>query len=180
MGGDQLPVDRVLPGLAEQRVDVLVDQLAVSAVEDQVLPVADPGQQLEPEQVRERVHRVALPLGVGVDRVRIHVRALLEQPLDDVHGLPHAARDEVREQRDVVVGDVVVGDPAVPAVADVPLGQQVVKQRVDLRPVRHDRPRVAPHLRQIQLQIGVDEVGDRAVEFLDREVADERRAELVR
>jgi hypothetical protein len=36
-------------------------------------------------------------VGAGVDRVRIRVRALLEQPLDDVHGLPHAARDEVRE-----------------------------------------------------------------------------------
>jgi len=46
----------------------------------------------------------------------------------------------VREERDVVVGDVVVGDATVPAVADVRLGEEVVDQRVDLRPVRGDVP----------------------------------------
>jgi hypothetical protein len=63
--------------------------------------------------VRERVDGVALALGVGVDRVRLSVGLLSEQPFDDVHGLPHAARDEVAEQRDVVVSDVVVRDPAI-------------------------------------------------------------------
>jgi hypothetical protein len=42
-------------------------------------------------------------------------------------GLPHAARDEVREQRDVGVRDVVVGDAARLAVADARLGEQVVE-----------------------------------------------------
>ena len=95
VGLDQPPVDRVLAALAEQRVDMPVAAISGRAVEDQVLPVADPGQQLKAEQVRERVHRVALPLRVGVDRVGIRVGALLEQPFDDVHGLPYAAGDEV-------------------------------------------------------------------------------------
>ncbi len=38
-----------------------------------------------------------------------YLTALLEEAFDDVHGLRHAAGDEVAEQRDVVVGDVVVG-----------------------------------------------------------------------
>jgi hypothetical protein len=73
---DQLPVDRVLPGGAEQLVDVRVADVDRVTVEREALPVPDPGQQLEPEQVRERVHGVALTLGVGVDRVRLSVGRL--------------------------------------------------------------------------------------------------------
>jgi hypothetical protein len=85
----------------------------------------------------------------------------------------------VAEQRDVVVGDVVVGDPAIAAVADVRLREQVVDQRVDLRPVRRDARAVAPRLHQVELQIGVDDISARAVELLGREVPSCRRAELV-
>ena len=108
--------------------------------------------------MRERVHRVALALGVGMDRVRLRIGLLAQEPFDDVHGLPHAAQDEMAEQRDVVVGDVVVGDPAVPAVADVRLREQVVDQRVDLRPVRRDARAVTPRLDQIEQQVRVDDV----------------------
>ena len=130
--------------------------------------------------MRERVHRVALALGVGVDRVRLRIRLLAQEPFDDVDGLPHAARDEVREQRDVVVGDVVVGDPAVPAVADVRLREEVVDQRVDLRPIRRDRGAVTPRLDQVEQQIGVDDVRAREVQLPGREVPGGGHAELVR
>ena len=137
-------------------------------------------QQLEPEQVREGVHGVALPLGVGVDRVRLGVRALFEESFDDVDGFPDAAGDEVREERDVVVGDVVVGDPAVAAVADVRLGQEVVDQRVDLGAVGGDRLPVSPGLDEVELEVGVDDVGCRVVELLGREVRRGGHAQLVR
>ena len=84
------------------------------------------------------------------------------------------------EQGDVVLGDVVVGDPAVAPVADVPLGQQVVEQRVHLRPVGRNRPRLAPHLGDVEPQVGVDPIRDPPVQLLNCEMADERRAELVR
>ena len=61
----------VFSPLAEQRVDVLIAGVRGVPVEREVLPVADPSQQLKAEQVREGVHRVALALGVGVDRVRL-------------------------------------------------------------------------------------------------------------
>jgi len=51
------------------------------------------------------------------------------------------------------------------AVADVRLGQQVVDQRVDLRPVRRDGRAVTPGLDQIELQVGVDDVRGRPVEL---------------
>ena len=65
-----------------------------------------------PEQVRERVHRQGLAPGVPVDRVRLHPELLVNQPLDDVNGLPDPDRDELGEQRDVGVGHVAIGDPA--------------------------------------------------------------------
>jgi hypothetical protein len=92
---DKRPVDRVLAGRAEQLIDVRVADVRRVAVEREVLPVPDPGQQLEPEQVRERVDGVALALRVGMDRVRLRIRRLAQQPFDDVDGFPHAARDEV-------------------------------------------------------------------------------------
>jgi hypothetical protein len=148
-------------------------------VEPQVLPVADPGQQIEAEEVRQGVHWVALALGVGVDRVRLGVGQVPQHALDDVDGLPDAARDEVREQRDVVVSDVVVGDPAVAAVADVRFGQEVVDQRVDLRAVGRDGRPVPPGLDEIELQVRVHDIRPGLVELSDREVPRRGRAELV-
>ena len=149
------------------------------AVEREVLPVADAGQQIEAEQVRQGVHGVALALGLGVDRVGLGVGQVPQQALDDVDRFPDAAGDEVAEQRDVVVGDVVVGDPAVAAVADVRLGQEVVDQRVDLRAVGGDARPVSPGLDQIELQVGVDDIRSGQVELLGREVPGRGRAELV-
>ncbi len=60
------------------------------------------------------------------------------------------------------------------------LGQQVVDQRVDLRPVRRDRGPVTPRLHQIEQQIRGDDVGARQVQLLGREVPGGGRAELVR
>jgi hypothetical protein len=176
---DQRPVDRVFARIAEQRVDVRVAGVRGGAVEREVFPVADAGQQIEAEEVREGVHGVALALGVGVDRVRLGVRQVAQQALDDVDGLPDAAGDEVREQRDVVVGDVVVGDLAVAAVADVRLGKEVVDQRVDLRAVGRDARPVTPGLDQIELQVRVHDIRAREVELLGREVPGRGRAELV-
>jgi hypothetical protein len=52
----------------------------------------------------------------------------------------------------------------------VGLGQEVVDQRVDLGAVGGDRRSVTPRLDQIELQVGVDDVGGRLVELLGREV----------
>lgn len=50
---DELPVDDVAAALAEQRVDVRVDEVLIRAEEDQVLGIPDPGHQVEPEQGRQ-------------------------------------------------------------------------------------------------------------------------------
>jgi hypothetical protein len=65
-GLDEPPVDHILARRPEQGVDVDVAGVGVRPVEAEVAPVADPGQQLEAEQVGEGVDRVALALGVGI------------------------------------------------------------------------------------------------------------------
>src|SRR6266567_1835856 len=97
---DQLPVDR----LAEQGVDVGVGDLGVGPEEHAVLEVADAWQQVEPEQVGQPEDREALPLGIGVDLLRLGLALLLQQPVNDVDGLPHPAGEKAREKGDVVDG----------------------------------------------------------------------------
>ena len=45
---------------------------------------------------------------ISVQRVGLNVAFVLQQPIKDIDRLPNAARNEVREQRDVSVGDVIV------------------------------------------------------------------------
>jgi hypothetical protein len=110
-------------------------------------------------------------LRVGVHRGRLEPGLLLEQPVDDVDGLPHPAGDEPGEQGDVGVGDVVVRDPARPAVANRGLGEEVIDERVDLRAVGGHAGPVTPGADQVQLAERVDDVGDGAVQLADGDVA---------
>ena len=67
---------------------------------------------------------------------RLDVRRVLEQALENVDRFPDTAWDEMAEQGDVRVRDVVVGDPAVAAIADRVLGEQAVLGQLVLGPVR--------------------------------------------
>jgi hypothetical protein len=71
---DQVPVDGVL---AEQGVDVAVAGLFVGTVEDQIVPVADPGQQVEPEESAESEDRQRLALRIRMDGIGLDVAAVL-------------------------------------------------------------------------------------------------------
>jgi hypothetical protein len=124
-----------------------------------------------PEQVGQGEHRERLALRVGVHRGRPEPGLLLQQPVDDVDGLPHPAGDEPGEQGDVGVGDVVIRDPAGPAVPDRGLGQEVVDERVDLGAVGGHAGPVTPGADQVQLAERVDDVGDGAVQLADGDVA---------
>ena len=129
VGFDQLPVDGVV---AEQRVDVLVAGLRAGTVEDQIVPVADPGQQVEAQQCGQPEHRQRLALRIGVNQIWLDIRLVLQQSLNDVDRFPHAARNEMTEQRNVGIGDVPHRQPAITAVADVGLREKVICPGFDL------------------------------------------------
>jgi hypothetical protein len=52
------------------------------------LPVADARHKFDAKQIGEDGLR--LPLGVGVERVRLDIALVLEQPIQDIDGLPTA------------------------------------------------------------------------------------------
>ncbi len=154
MAGDQVPVHRFL---GEQGVDVAVGLVGGGAEPLQILPVADARHQLDAQQERQAIHRGALRLGIAVDGVGLDVRPVLDQAVEQVDRLPYPAGDEVGEQRHVGVAHMVVGDAAVSAVADMPLGQQVALVQVPLGAVGGGALGVAPIAGQPEPVVGVDD-----------------------
>jgi hypothetical protein len=75
-------------------------------------------------------------LSIGVDFLGRGVAFLGKEILDDVDGLPHPTRNKPRKQRNIVVGDVMVGDPTVSAVADVVFGDQIIDVNIVLGAIR--------------------------------------------
>lgn len=122
MGLDQMPVYRI----REQRVNMGEGCLLVRAIHRQVFPVADARHQGDSQQRRQAKDRCALRLGIALDRIGLNVGEVLEQAVEKINRLPDPAGDEVGEQGDVGVGDMIVANAAIPSVADVVLGEQVL------------------------------------------------------
>jgi hypothetical protein len=100
---DELPADDVAAPLAEQLVDVRVDEVLIRPEEDQVLEVADPGHQVKPEQGGQGEDRRRLALRIRVHGGGLDIGLVGQQALDQVDRLPDPAGDEPGEQRDVRV-----------------------------------------------------------------------------
>jgi hypothetical protein len=77
----------------------------------------------------------ALSLRVGVKSVRLDVRFILEQAIQDVDSLPYSARDKVTEQSYVGIGNVVVAQSAIASIADVILREEILLVEIPLGPV---------------------------------------------
>src|SRR5512143_4216265 len=102
----------------------------IGSIEVQILPVTYPRHQLDAEEEREAEDRRALSLRVRMDGVGLNLRAVLADEVQDGVSLPGTTGNEPREQSDVGVGDEIVADPAIAAVADVIFGHQAL--RVDV------------------------------------------------
>src|SRR5271157_2369244 len=161
MGLDQLPVD--LRG--EKRFDMAVTNGFARAVEDDVIPVTHARHQLDAEEPGQAEDRFALALSIGVERVRLDCGAVPYQPVQDMDGLPDTARDEAGEQRNVAVGDVVVGDTAIPAIADVLGADEIVFTQWNMGTIGDCYPAGTPEFWQGKAGIGVDQVGYCRFEF---------------
>lgn len=80
MAPDAVPVN----GVGEERVDMPIGSGLVRPVQDQVLPVADAGQQLDAEQVGQAKDRCILAVGVRGDRRWLDVTTVLEEGIEQV------------------------------------------------------------------------------------------------
>jgi hypothetical protein len=152
VGFDQVPVDR----LAKEGVDVLVADALAGPIEDEIFPVPDAWHQLNPQQVGEPEDSGGLALGIRVQDIRLDIGGVLQEPVEDVHRLPHTAGDEVAEEGNIRVRDVVVGDPTIAAVPDRVLGQQILLVQVELGAVRSGGLAGPPQPRQAAAVVAVD------------------------
>src|SRR3546814_87786 len=125
VGLDQRPVDRAM----KERIDMRISCLLVGAEKIEVLPVANPGQQVDTEQVRERKHRSRLALRVRIHGVRFDRKLGLHQAFDDIDGLPDTGRDKVPKCGDGVIREMSVGHGTQLAVPEVIAGQKVLIDR---------------------------------------------------
>ena len=161
MGLYQPPVDL----LREKRIDVLVANGSARTVEDYVVPIAHSWHQLDTEEPAQAEDRFALTLSIGMERVGLDRGAVPYQPVQDVDRLPDTARDEGGKQCNVAVGDVVIGDTAISAIADVLGADEIVFTQRNMSAIGDCRPPSAPELWQGKAGIGVDQVGCCRFEF---------------
>ncbi len=143
MSLDQVPVE----GPAAQPLDMVVSAAPVCFVQHQIFDIAHAWHQVDAQQVGQTKHRPTLRLCVTVNGIGLNFRVISDEPVQDVHRLMHAARNEVAEERDVHVGDMVVANPAVPAITDVILRQQILLIQIPLRAIRGRAFATAPVLR---------------------------------
>jgi hypothetical protein len=68
-----------------------------------------------------------------MQRVGLDLGPVLQQPVQDMDSFPDAARDEAGEQRYIAVGDMVVGNVTVGAIADVLRGEKIVLTQLNVR-----------------------------------------------
>jgi hypothetical protein len=115
MGGDQVPIDLIM----EERVDVPVADSLVGPVEDGVADAPHPRHQLDSKSPGQAEDRFALSLRIGMERVGLDLRPVFLERVEDMDALPDAAGDEAGKQCDIGAGDVMVGDAAVAAIANV-------------------------------------------------------------
>lgn len=152
---NEVPVD----GATKQRVDRLKVLPLVGFVEPEFLPVSNARHELDTQEIGESEDGGRLAVGVCVDTPRLQIRSIELQGVEDVDRLVMAASDEIAEQRDVVVGDVPVGDAAGLAVADMAFGEQIVLVGREMRAVRDGRLARSPQSRQFELSVQIDEIG---------------------
>ena len=166
MRGDQIPVDFV----PEQRIDMLIADRLGGAIENGVAQAAHARHQLDAKEPAQAEDRLALALGVGMKRVGLDLRPVLQQPIKDVDRLPHAAGDEAGEQGDVAIGDVVVSDAAIAAVANVPGAHEIILAQLDVRAVGDRRAAAAPMPWQREADVLVDHVDHRRLQLVGVDV----------
>jgi len=83
-----------------------------------------------------------------------------------VDSLPDTARDEAGEQRDVVVGNVVVSDAAVATIANMTRTEQIVLAQFHMSPIGDGRMPVSPVTWQGEACELVDDVSHRGLQLV--------------
>ena len=129
---DEPPID----GVRKESVDMVVTRGFSGAVQRDVRPGAHTRHQFGSQHSAETKNRLALPMGVGVQRVGLNDRAVLLHAVKNMYRLPDPARYEGREQGDVGIGNMVIGNGSVVAVTYMARADQVILSQRHVRTIR--------------------------------------------
>src|SRR5271163_3635468 len=122
MRDNKVPIDF----FAEQRVQMLISSRLAGTIEDRVADAAHARHELDAEEPTQAEYGFVLALRIGMERVRLNLGLVLHQRVQDMDRFPDTAGNEAGEQRDIAIGDVVVGDAAVAAISNMPRTHEIV------------------------------------------------------
>ena len=67
--------------------------------------------------------------------VRLNLRLVMQQAVEDVDRFPNSTRDEMTEQRNVGIRDVVIANATITTIANAIFSQEVVLVNIPLGPI---------------------------------------------
>lgn len=67
--------------------------------------------------------------------VRLNLRLVMQQAVEDVDRFPNSTRDEMTEQRNVGIREVVIANATITTIANVIFSQEVVLVNIPLGPI---------------------------------------------
>ena len=137
-----------------------------------MLDAADSRHQLDAEQMSQAEHHFALGVGIAVQGIRLNIRVVVLQDVENMDGFVDTAGDEMTEQGDVGVGYDVVSQPTSARIADMPFGKQILLVDIPFGAVGRGATAAAPVFRQLERIVGIDDLGDSLVESFLGDVAE--------
>ena len=109
-------------------------------------------------------HCVILRLCVAVHRVRLDVRFVAQQTVQDMDALVSSTRYEVAKQRNELVRHMVVPNSAVTPIADMVLGHQVLFIQIPFGAICRCVLARSPVSRQFEFVVGINDGDDGLVQ----------------
>ena len=97
--------------------------------------------------------------------VRLDLRLVLHQSINDIDSFPDPTGDEVREEQDIQVAHMVVGDASKPTITDMLLCQQVLFCQIVLRPISSSSLARSPTQRKRTPMEAVDDITKRSLQL---------------
>ena len=160
-----------IKGVSKDLLNVRVAHFFAGTVQLEVLPVADARHQIDAQQIGQTKDGRALSLRIGMQGVGLDFGLIFEQTIQNINRFPYSARNEMAEERDVGIGDMVIPDPAITAVAKVIFREQILFIEIPLRAVGGSALARAPMFRQGEPIIAVNNLGNGCLQILLRDVA---------
>src|SRR5580698_7840678 len=114
---------------------MLVASRLVRAIENGIAQTPHPRHELNAKEPAQAEDGFALALRISVECIRLDLRPVLHESIQDMDRLPDTAGDEAGEQGDIVIGDVMVRDATIAAVTNVAGAHQVIFAKLHMRAV---------------------------------------------